>query len=98
MVRWLEAQEARQPDCAAPAAAALVRELMLHVRFPMMTPRQLAELLLVPLTSCHKDFFVERMAMGMSFHSGEPEDVVTVVKRGRRRLLNLKTIGENAEW
>ena len=43
---------------------------MLHVRFPMMTPRQLAELLLVPLTSRHKDFFVERMAMGMSFHSG----------------------------
>ena len=50
--------------------SALVEEVMLHVRFPMMTPRQLAELLLVPLTSRHKDFFVERMAMGMSFHSG----------------------------
>lgn len=43
---------------------------MKFVRFPMMTPRQLADLLLVPLTIKYKEFFVTRMAIGMSFHSG----------------------------
>lgn len=48
----------------------LVVEVMSHIRFPMMSPRQLAELLLSPLTTKYKEFFVERMAIGMSFHSG----------------------------
>ncbi|XP_043239911.1 BTB/POZ domain-containing protein 17-like [Amphibalanus amphitrite] len=80
VVRWLEAQERCQP---AEVMSALVEEVMLHVRFPMMTPRQLAELLLVPLTSRHKDFFVERMAMGMSFHSGHWERVRELIRTGR---------------
>lgn len=45
-------------------------QVMKYVRFPMMTPRQLADLLLVPLTIKYKEFFVTRMAIGMSFHSG----------------------------
>ena len=49
----------------------LVVEVMSHVRFPMMSPRELAELLLSPLTKKYKEFFVERMAIGMSFHSGK---------------------------
>ncbi|XP_037789207.1 uncharacterized protein LOC119584586, partial [Penaeus monodon] len=48
----------------------LTYEVMKFVRFPMMTPRQLADLLLVPLTIKYKEFFVTRMAIGMSFHSG----------------------------
>lgn len=48
----------------------LVVEVMSHIRFPMMSPRQLAELLLCPLTKIYKEFFVERMAIGMAFHSG----------------------------
>jgi hypothetical protein len=48
----------------------LVVEVMSHVRFPMMSPRQLADLLLSPLTKTYKEFFVERMAIGMAFHSG----------------------------
>ncbi|KAG8233132.1 hypothetical protein J437_LFUL010362, partial [Ladona fulva] len=47
----------------------LVTEVMSYIRFPMMSPRQLAELLLSPLTKAYKEFFVERMAIGMSFHS-----------------------------
>lgn len=49
----------------------LIEAAMSHVRFPMMSPRQLAELLLSPLTQKHKEFFVERMALGMAFHSGQ---------------------------
>lgn len=47
-----------------------VHAVMRHIRFPMMTPRQLADLLLFPLIRQYKDFFVDRMAVGMSFHSG----------------------------
>lgn len=49
----------------------IVFAVMLPIRFPMMTPRQLAELLLSPLTQKYKEFFVERMSIGMSFHSGQ---------------------------
>lgn len=38
----------------------LTYEVMKFVRFPMMTPRQLADLLLVPLTIKYKEFFVTR--------------------------------------
>ncbi|XP_045606447.1 BTB/POZ domain-containing protein 17 isoform X2 [Procambarus clarkii] len=57
----------------------LTYEVMKFVRFPMMTPRQLADLLLVPLTIKYKEFFVTRMAIGMSFHSGQWERVREVM-------------------
>lgn len=47
---------------------ALVIEVMSHVRFPMMTPRQLANLLIHPLTARFKDFLVDCMSFAMSFH------------------------------
>lgn len=73
-MRWLELQreqltEDSEPELEAQMEA-LVEEVMSYVRFPMMTPRQLAELLLSPLTKKYKEFFIERMAIGMSFHSG----------------------------
>ncbi|XP_047498709.1 uncharacterized protein LOC125045473 [Penaeus chinensis] len=57
----------------------LTYEVMKFVRFPMMTPRQLADLLLVPLTIKYKEFFVTRMAIGMSFHSGQWDRVREVM-------------------
>ncbi|XP_066594401.1 BTB/POZ domain-containing protein 17 [Prorops nasuta] len=56
----------------------LVVAVMSPVRFPMMSPRQLAELLLFPLTKKYKEFFVERMSIGMSFHSGQLDRVKEV--------------------
>lgn len=44
---------------------------MLQVRFPMMSPRQLADLLLSPLVTKYKDFLVERLALGMAYHRNE---------------------------
>ncbi|XP_034950886.1 BTB/POZ domain-containing protein 17 [Chelonus insularis] len=58
----------------------LVIAVMTPVRFPMMSPRQLAELLLSPLTKKYKEFFVERMAIGMSFHSGQHDRVQEVIR------------------
>lgn len=49
----------------------LVYEVMSHIRFPMMSPSQLADLLIHPLTQKYKEFFVERMGIGMAFHRSE---------------------------
>lgn len=57
----------------------LVVAVMTPIRFPMMSPRQLAELLLSPLTKKYKEFFVERMAIGMSFHSGHHERIREII-------------------
>lgn len=63
LVRWIESQEDHTEN--------LIRQVFAYVRFPMMSPRQLADLLLCSLTQRYKDFFVERMAIAMAFHSGE---------------------------
>lgn len=47
----------------------LVPFVMSHVRFPMMTPRQLASLLIDPLVTRFQDFFVSQMTLAMRFHS-----------------------------
>lgn len=63
LVRWIEAQEDHNEN--------LIRQVFSYIRFPMMTPRQLADLLLCSLTQRYKEFFVERMAIAMAFHSGK---------------------------
>lgn len=59
----------------------LVVTVMSPIRFPMMSPRQLADLLLSPLTKKYKEFFVERMSIGMSFHSGQTDRVREVCQK-----------------
>lgn len=65
LVKWIEAQEEQNEN--------LIRQVFSYVRFPMMSPRQLADLLLCSLTQRYKEFFVERMAVSMAFHSGQKE-------------------------
>ncbi|CAL4061387.1 unnamed protein product, partial [Meganyctiphanes norvegica] len=78
----------------------LTYEVMKFVRFPMMTPRQLADLLLVPLTIKYKEFFVTRMAIGMSFHSGQWERVREVMRDvdGSSRLLFTPRLYTAEQW
>ncbi|XP_029161674.1 BTB/POZ domain-containing protein 17 [Nylanderia fulva] len=77
---WLDHQAERlraqlSPDELEATLHQLVIAVMSPVRFPMMSPRQLADLLLSPLTKKYKEFFVERMSIGMSFHSGQTDRV-----------------------
>ncbi|KAL6264588.1 hypothetical protein P5V15_004690 [Pogonomyrmex californicus] len=77
---WLNHQASRlkaqlSPDELEATLHQLVIAVMSPVRFPMMSPRQLADLLLSPLTKKYKEFFVERMSIGMSFHSGQIDRV-----------------------
>lgn len=48
----------------------LVCRVITHIRFPMMSPNQLASLLILPIVQEFKEFFVQRMAIGMSYHHG----------------------------
>ena len=48
----------------------IVQQSIELIRFPMMAPRQLADMLLSPLTQKYKEFLMEKMAIGMAFHSG----------------------------
>ncbi len=49
--------------------SANVNALIPLVRFPMMTPHQLAGLLLSPLLERHKELFFESMKLGMLYHT-----------------------------
>ena len=60
---WLEHQSNNLKTQLSQAdLEATLKQLV--VRFPMMSPRQLADLLLSPLIQKYKEFFVERMAIG----------------------------------
>lgn len=65
----------------------LTEQVMLNIRFPMMSPRQLAELLMSPLVKKYKEFFVERMAIGMIYHSGQEERILDMCSNEKTKLL-----------
>ena len=50
----------------------LIEGICSHIRFPMMTVTELANIPLKPITAYCKEFFCNRMALGMSFHAGQP--------------------------
>ena len=50
-----------------------INNLLPHVRFPMMTPAQLADLLLNPLSQTHTELLVERIRMAMCYHKNQLE-------------------------
>ncbi|KAM8721157.1 hypothetical protein ACLKA7_007086 [Drosophila subpalustris] len=53
----------------------IIEQTVMHIRFGMMTPRELAHLLFVPLVEYHKEFLVERTAIGLSYQSGQEDRV-----------------------
>uniref|UniRef100_A0A1B0A067 BTB domain-containing protein n=1 Tax=Glossina pallidipes TaxID=7398 RepID=A0A1B0A067_GLOPL len=56
----------------------LIEQTVFHIRFPMMTPRELAHLLIFPILEHHKEFIVQRLAIGMSYQSGQEERVMEI--------------------
>ena len=50
-----------------------VHILLPLVRFPMMTPAQLADLLLNPLSQTHTELLVERIRIAMCYHKNQLE-------------------------
>lgn len=50
----------------------LIEGICAHIRFPMMTVSELASIPLKNITAFSKEFFCDRMALGMSFHANQP--------------------------
>ncbi|CAF4817303.1 unnamed protein product [Pieris macdunnoughi] len=65
----------------------LVTTVFSHIRFPMMCPSQLAKLLLCSLTQEYKEFFMEQMAIAMSYQSGQYERVAEIQESDHGRML-----------
>lgn len=76
VIKWLKTQEERIIEEYSIEAEVenqlfmLVNEVMSNIRFPMMDKGQLATLLLFPLVMKYKDFFMEKMRIGVAFHAG----------------------------
>lgn len=93
VVRWLDLQKIRLQQSGLPKSELqlhmkdFVEIIMSYIRFPMMSPRELADLLLSPLIKEHKEFFVDRMAMGMIYHSGHKERLKNLCASEDGRLL-----------
>jgi hypothetical protein len=51
-----------------------VHTLLPHIRFPMMTPAQLADLILNPLAETHMELLVEKIRMAMAYHKNQKFD------------------------
>ena len=50
---------------------AAISEVIQHVRFPMMTPAQLADLLLSPLSQSHTEMLVDKIRTAMEYHKDQ---------------------------
>ncbi|CAG4946206.1 unnamed protein product [Colias eurytheme] len=93
VVKWLDKQKERLNSSEASESEckmhwdSLVTTMFSHVRFPMMCPNQLAKLLLCPLTQEHKEFFMERMAIAMSYQSGQTERISEIQQTESGRMV-----------
>lgn len=56
----------------------MLRSIFMHVRYAMMSPRELATLMLKPITKQDPEFFVDRIADGMTYHAGQEERIQRV--------------------
>jgi len=56
----------------------LIESVVVYIRFAMMTPSELAKLVLQPVYKLHKDFFANQIAIGLSYHSGHEDQVASV--------------------
>ena len=69
-----------------------INNLLPHVRFPMMTPAQLADLLLNPLSQTHTELLVERIRIAMCYHKNQLELSQGGQVRSSPRLCTFTTI------
>ncbi|XP_037938551.1 BTB/POZ domain-containing protein 17 [Teleopsis dalmanni] len=76
----------------------LIEQTVIHIRFAMMSPRELAHLLLFPLLEYGRNFIIERLAIGMSYHSGHEERVEEVRKSRDGKLQFTPRLYSNDTW
>ncbi|XP_062139393.1 BTB/POZ domain-containing protein 17 [Drosophila sulfurigaster albostrigata] len=71
----IEATSNLSAEKKASSFVELIEQTVMHIRFGMMTPTELSKLMCVPLIKYHNKFLVERIAIGMSYQSGQEDRV-----------------------
>lgn len=64
-----------------------IEATVVHIRFPMCSTKDLANLLLRPaLVQYHRSFFVDRTSIGLCYHSGKERRLAEIRRNARDRL------------
>jgi len=98
--RWLSARRQEMEDRGEENISIHMERLAIscleHVRFPMMSPAQLADLLLSPLISRHMGPMVARMRAAMAYHRNTDSSIADILKyRNGDRLLTPRLYTED---
>lgn len=71
---WLNYQSAEKllecndSDANEDYMSSLTEHVMSYIRYPMILPRQMAQLLIVPVVKNNKEFFIDKMAAAMEYN------------------------------
>lgn len=92
--RWLmhkKVQLGADDSLSAEDRAQLMQQYIeltvVHIRFAMMcSTKDLASLLLRPIVQCHKAFFVDRISIGLCYHSGKKSRLAEIRRNPSDRL------------
>ncbi|KAK4881442.1 hypothetical protein RN001_004761 [Aquatica leii] len=93
IVRWLDLQRIHMNQLKLNEAEiqsqmqTTVNIVMKCIRFPMMSPREIADLLLSPLLKQYSHIMLQHMAFGMLFQNGKNEDLDKFYSTEDERLL-----------
>lgn len=60
--------ECNDPEIIENYMSSLTEHVMSYIRYPMILPRQMAQLLMVPIVKQNKEFFVDKMAAAMEYN------------------------------
>ena len=76
--RWIQLQRQEMEKAGEESTDLVidhyVQSILPHIRFPMMTPSQLAHLLLNPLSVSHMSLLVERLRIAVAYHEDKLEE------------------------
>lgn len=68
----IEAEESLTDEEKQSDMKTLIEGVCTHIRYPMMSISELATIPFRPITTFSKEFFYDRVALGMSFHANQP--------------------------
>ena len=71
VLKWLEYQESKLKLLGHEFFNSILSLIMKHIRFIMMSPTKLAQLLIFPLVLKYRDFFIDLMSQAMMYHSNQ---------------------------
>ncbi|EAT45809.1 AAEL002941-PA [Aedes aegypti] len=75
-----------------------IEAVFVHVRFAMMSPAELANVLVCSIFPFHKEFFIERVAIGMCYHAGQDDRIREIRSQENGALQFTPRLYTNDRW